>query len=75
MDTERRLDRFECVIVTTGGSMAANAGAVVAQTAATYIQIYYPGLYTNFHVSSMFIASNGVDYLSSSKSKKNFKIF
>ena len=52
MDAERRLDRFECVIVTTGGSRAANAGALVAQTAITFIQIAYPGLYTNFQVSS-----------------------
>ncbi len=52
MDVERRLDRFECVIVTRGGSTGANAGALVAQAAANFIQVVSPGIFSDFETSS-----------------------
>ena len=49
---ERRLDRFECVIVTRGGSIVAGAGATIARATANLIQIAQPSVFVDFDVSS-----------------------
>ena len=52
LEMERRLDRFECVIVTRGGSIAAGAGAMIARAIANLIQIAQPSVFVDFDVSS-----------------------
>jgi len=52
LDIERRLDRFECVIVTRGGSLVADAGAMIARATASLIQIAQPSVFVDFEVSS-----------------------